>query len=115
METRAVLAEWRPGRRELTAHISTQVAAPRAQAARRVRCASTKATCGCVAPDVGGGFGLKLGVYPEDVLACLHAMTLRRPVKWIEDRAEHFRASTHGRESVHDYRIGADADGASWR
>jgi carbon-monoxide dehydrogenase large subunit len=64
-----------------------------------------------IAADVGGGFGLKLGVYPEDVLACLHAMALRRPVKWSEDRAEHFRATTHARESVHDYRIAADAEG----
>jgi carbon-monoxide dehydrogenase large subunit len=38
-------------------------------------------------------------------------MALRRPVKWIEDRMEHFRASTHGRESIHDYRLAAGADG----
>src|SRR5258708_34682347 len=57
------------------------------------------------------GFGLKLGIYPEDVLACLHAMSLRRPVKFVEDRNEHFRATTHGRESVHDYRIAARSDG----
>ena len=38
-------------------------------------------------------------------------MTLQRPVKWVEDRVEHFRATTHARESVHDFRIGADADG----
>jgi carbon-monoxide dehydrogenase large subunit len=64
-----------------------------------------------VARDVGGGFGQKLGAFPEDVLACLHAMILRRPVKWIEDRMEHFRASTHGRESVHRFRLAADEEG----
>ncbi len=64
-----------------------------------------------LALDVGGGFGLKLGAYPEDVMACLHSMSLRRPVKWVEDRGEHFRATTHGRESVHDYRIAARRDG----
>ena len=64
-----------------------------------------------VASDVGGGFGLKLGAYPEDLLACLHAISLRRPVKLVEDRNEHFRATTHGRESVHDYRIAARSDG----
>jgi carbon-monoxide dehydrogenase large subunit len=110
METRAVVAEWRPGARELTVHISTQVPhLVRKQLAETLRL--TESDIRAVASDVGGGFGLKLGVFPEDVLACLHAMALRRPVKWVEDRAEHFRASTHARESVHDYRIAADASG----
>ncbi|MCW2696628.1 MAG: xanthine dehydrogenase, molybdenum binding subunit apoprotein [Modestobacter sp.] len=110
METRAVVAEWRPGARELTVHISSQVPhLIRKQLAETLRL--TESEVRAVASDVGGGFGLKLGVFPEDVLACLHAMALRRPVKWVEDRAEHFRASTHARESVHDYRIAADATG----
>ncbi|MCW2677528.1 MAG: xanthine dehydrogenase, molybdenum binding subunit apoprotein, partial [Modestobacter sp.] len=110
METRAVVAEWRPGARELTVHISSQVPhLIRKQLAESLRL--TESDVRAVASDVGGGFGLKLGVFPEDVLACLHAMALRRPVKWVEDRAEHFRASTHARESVHDYRIAADAEG----
>jgi carbon-monoxide dehydrogenase large subunit len=110
METRAVVAEWRPGARELTVHLSTQVPhLIRKQLAEQLRLRESDIRA--VASDVGGGFGLKLGVFPEDVLACLHAMALRRPVKWVEDRAEHFRASTHARESVHDYRIAADADG----
>ncbi|GAB3351854.1 xanthine dehydrogenase family protein molybdopterin-binding subunit [Modestobacter lapidis] len=110
METRAVVAEWRPGARELTVHISTQVPhLVRKQLAETLRL--NESDVQAVASDVGGGFGLKLGVFPEDVLACLHAMALRRPVKWVEDRAEHFRASTHARESVHDYRIAADSSG----
>jgi carbon-monoxide dehydrogenase large subunit len=110
METRAVVAEWRAGARELTVHCSTQVPhLVRKQLAESLRLSESQIRT--VASDVGGGFGLKLGVFPEDVLACLHAMALRRPVKWVEDRAEHFRASTHARESVHDYRIAADADG----
>ncbi|MCW2536185.1 MAG: xanthine dehydrogenase, molybdenum binding subunit apoprotein [Modestobacter sp.] len=110
METRAVVAEWRPGARELTVHVSTQVPhLIRKQLAETLRL--TESDVRAVASDVGGGFGLKLGVFPEDVLASLHAMALRRPVKWVEDRAEHFRASTHARESVHDYRIAADASG----
>lgn len=110
METRAVVAEWRPGARELTVHISTQVPhLIRKQLAESLRLQESEIRA--VASDVGGGFGLKLGVFPEDVLACLHAMALRRPVKWVEDRAEHFRTSTHARESVHDYRIAADAEG----
>ncbi|MGY1824717.1 xanthine dehydrogenase family protein molybdopterin-binding subunit [Geodermatophilus sp. SYSU D00079] len=110
METRAVVAEWRPGARELTVHISSQVPhLIRKSLAEVLRLQESDIRV--VASDVGGGFGLKLGVFPEDVLACLHAMALRRPVKWTEDRAEHFRASTHARESVHDYRIAADAEG----
>jgi len=108
METRAVLAEWRAG--ELTVCISTQVPhLVRKQLAESLRI--DEGSVRVVASDVGGGFGLKLGIYPEDVVACLHAMSLRRPVKFVEDRNEHFRATTHGRESVHDYRIAARADG----
>ncbi|MCP2251567.1 carbon-monoxide dehydrogenase large subunit [Prauserella aidingensis] len=110
METRGVVAQWRPGARELVVHCSTQVPhLVRKQLAESLRLSESDIRT--VASDVGGGFGLKLGVFPEDVLACLHAMALRRPVKWSEDRAEHFRASTHARESVHDYRIAAAADG----
>jgi carbon-monoxide dehydrogenase large subunit len=110
METRAVLAEWRSAAGALTVHVSTQ--APhliRKQLAESLRIDESEIRV--VASDVGGGFGLKLGIYPEDLLACLHARSLGRPVKFVEDRNEHFRATTHGRESVHDYRIGARADG----
>lgn len=110
MEPRAVLAQWRPGARMLTVHCSTQVPhLIRKQLAETLRLEESEIRA--VASDVGGGFGQKLGVFPEDVLACVHAMSLRRPVKWTEDRGEHFRGSTHARESVHDYTIGADASG----
>ena len=110
MEPRAIVAEWRPGARELTAHISTQVPhLVRMQLAQSLRLDEGEVRV--VTGDVGGGFGLKLGLYPEDVLACLHAIDLRLPVKWTEDRIEHFRASTHGREAVHEFRIGAAEDG----
>jgi carbon-monoxide dehydrogenase large subunit len=108
METRAVVAEWRGG--ELLVHHSTQVPhLVRVQLAESL--GLDEGAVRVVTGDVGGGFGLKLGIYPEDVLACLHARDTRRPVKWVEDRNEHFRASTHARESVHDARLGANADG----
>lgn len=110
MEGRAIVAQWRPGARELTVHSSTQVPhLVRKQLAESLVLSESEVRV--VASDVGGAFGLKLGIYPEDVLACLHAITLRRPVKYVEDRVEHFRATTHAREAVHDFRIGADADG----
>jgi carbon-monoxide dehydrogenase large subunit len=110
METRAIVAQWRPGARELTVHSSTQVPhLVRKQLAEAL--SLPEGDIRAIASDVGGGYGLKLGIYPEDVLACLHAMALRRPVKWVEDRMEHFRATTHAREATHDYRIAARSDG----
>jgi aerobic carbon-monoxide dehydrogenase large subunit len=61
-----------------------------------------------IAPDVGGGFGSKARLLPEEVIVAALAMKLTFPVRWIEDRAEHFLASTHCRD--HDYRITAYAD-----
>jgi carbon-monoxide dehydrogenase large subunit len=62
-------------------------------------------------PDVGGGFGPKLVFYPEDVAVCLAALLLRRPVKWIEDRREHFCATTQERDQYWDTEIAFDDDG----
>lgn len=110
METRAIIAAWRPGARELTVQITTQTPhLIRKQLAEIL--GLDEGGIRVVTGDVGGAFGLKLGVYPEDVLACLHAIDLRRPIKWTEDRLEFFRATTHAREAVHNFRIAANADG----
>jgi carbon-monoxide dehydrogenase large subunit len=61
--------------------------------------------------DVGGGFGVRGELYPEDVLIPFLALTLGRPVKWIEDRAEHLVAANHSREQVHEIAVAARADG----
>ena len=60
---------------------------------------------------VGGGFGVRGEVYPEDVLVCLGALRLGRPVKWIEDRYEHLIAANHSREQRHRVRAAVDARG----
>ena len=65
----------------------------------------------CVALDVGGGFGVKGHVYPEDLLIPYLARRLGRPVKWIEDRHEHMLCSCHSRDQIHDVEIGFDDDG----
>ena len=110
LEPRGIVALWRPGARALEVHASTQT--PHLIRQQLAECLPLDEGCiRVVAADVGGGFGLKLGLYPEDVLAALHAMALGRPVKWTEDRLEFFRASTHAREAVHEFRIGAEADG----
>ena len=64
-----------------------------------------------VAPDVGGGFGIKQDVYPEEVLLCLLAMRTGRRLKWTETRSEHFVAANHSRQQEHDVELAATADG----
>ncbi len=64
------------------------------------------------APDVGGGFGVKIMLfYPDEVLVPLAAMRLGRPVKWIEDRLEHMTAANHERGQVHDISVAMDTEG----
>jgi carbon-monoxide dehydrogenase large subunit len=60
---------------------------------------------------VGGGFGIRGEIYPEDVLVCLAALRLGRPVKWIEDRREHLMAANHSRQQHYHVRAAVDADG----
>src|SRR6476469_2266086 len=60
---------------------------------------------------VGGGFGIRGELYPEDVLVCVAAMRLGRPVKWIEDRREHLIAANHSRQQHHRIRAAIDAQG----
>ena len=60
---------------------------------------------------VGGGFGIRGELYPEDFLVCLAALRLGRPVKWIEDRREHLMAANHSREQEHRIRAAIDKDG----
>ena len=64
-----------------------------------------------VAPEVGGGFGTKTTIYPEDVLIPVIAARLGRPVKWMESRQEHLQSATHSREQLHDAELGATRDG----
>ena len=60
---------------------------------------------------VGGGFGIRGELYPEDVLVCVAAKKFNRPVKWIEDRREHLIAANHSRQQLHKIRSAVDADG----
>ena len=110
LECRGVVAEHDPRTDTLTVWSSTQVvhwvrrevAAALGMPEERVR---------CIAPDVGGGFGGKGHVYPEDVLIPCLARRLGRPVKWVEDRHEHMLNAAHSRDNVYDVEIGFDDDG----
>jgi carbon-monoxide dehydrogenase large subunit len=65
----------------------------------------------CISPQVGGGFGTKIFLYPEYVLVAALAEKVGRPIKWMETRSENYTATTHGRDHVTYVRVGAKRDG----
>ena len=64
-----------------------------------------------ITPDVGGGFGMKLFLYPEHALTCYAARKLGRPVKWASERSEAFLSDSHGRDNVTLGELATDKDG----
>lgn len=64
-----------------------------------------------ISTDVGGGFGAKIACYPDEALVGYAARALGRPVKWAEDRSEHFLATTHGRDQIEDVEMAGRRDG----
>jgi carbon-monoxide dehydrogenase large subunit len=94
----------------LTVWSSTQ--APHWLRAALVTCTGLEAErIRVVAPHVGGGFGVKSMVYPEELLVALLALRLGRPVKWVESRIEHFQGAIHSRDQRHEIELALDADG----
>ena len=111
IEPRGVLVQPEAPDGRLTIWTSTQVPfAVRAAIAAALGLAEEQVRV--IAPDVGGGFGAKGHVYPEDVLLPAVARRLRRPVKWIETRREHFMATAPDRDQRHRARLGVARDGA---
>ena len=110
MECRGVLADWDVRTQSLTVWSSTQVVHwVKRQVAALLGIAESRVRC--VAPDVGGGFGIKGHVYPEDVLLAYLAWSIGRPVKWIENRREHFLCSIHSRDQRHEAEVAFDQEG----
>lgn len=64
-----------------------------------------------IAPEVGGGFGVKIGAYQEDFIVAALAYRMKRPLTWAETRSENFLATNHGRDQWADVEVAADADG----
>ena len=94
----------------LTVWSSTQ--APHWLRAALVTCTGLEADrIRVVAPHVGGGFGVKSMVYPEELLTALMALRLHRPVKWVESRIEHFQGAIHSRDQRHEIELALDTDG----
>ncbi len=110
METRAVAATPDPMINGLTVWTSTQ--APhwnRTSIADALGLPTTRVRA--IAPEVGGGFGVKIGAYQEDFIVAALAHKLQRPLRWIETRSENFLSTNHGRDQWADVEIAADADG----
>jgi len=110
IEPRACLAEYDPGRAALTLYSATQIPGIIRDAlsaaldipGHRLR---------VVAPDVGGGFGAKGSLYPEEIFVCAAAVKLRRSVKWTSDRLEDLKATSQGFDEIIDAELGLDQDG----
>src|SRR5215471_2583220 len=110
MECRGVIAAYDRRTDSVTIWSSTQMVHwVRRESAAILRLPEARVRC--LALDVGGGFGTKGHVYPEDMLIPLLARLAGRPVRWIEERAEHFICSTHARDQLHEVEVGFDGDG----
>jgi carbon-monoxide dehydrogenase large subunit len=108
IEPRSVVAEWREGK--LTLWSATQI--PHiARVILSIQLGLSEDKIRVVAPEVGGGFGSKLQVYGEEVLACWLARKLDKPIKWTATRAEEMATTHHGRDQIDYVRIGAKRDG----
>lgn len=110
MECRGVVAAHEPRTDNVTIWSSTQVVHwVRREAALTL--GLPEARVRCIALDVGGGFGTKGHVYPEDLLIPFLARRIGQPVKWIEDRREHLQSACHSRDQLHDAEIAFDDSG----
>jgi aerobic carbon-monoxide dehydrogenase large subunit len=110
MECRGVVSAYDPRTNSATIWSSTQVVHwVRREAAALL--GLPEARVRCIALDVGGGFGGKGHVYPEDLLITFLARKLGQPVRWIEERREHLMSATHSRDQLHDVEVGFDEDG----
>ncbi|MBI2203295.1 MAG: xanthine dehydrogenase family protein [Candidatus Rokubacteria bacterium] len=110
MEGRGVVASWDAADGTLTVWASTQ--APHfTRAGLAAALDLPESRIRVIAPAIGGGFGPKMHVYPEDVTVCALARRLGRPVKWLEDRRENLLTSAQAREFVAQAEVAADRDG----
>jgi len=111
MEGKGVLARWDAGERRLTVFSSTQTSTG-VRGAIAAKLGLPVTSVDVIAPDVGGGFGVKImHPWPEEVLVPWVAVRLGRPVKWVEDRREHFISSAHERGQLQTVKVGFDDAG----
>jgi carbon-monoxide dehydrogenase large subunit len=110
MEPRSIVAQPTPATGQLTMWSSTQI--PHVlRTGMALATGIPESKLRIIAPRVGGGFGSKLQVYPEEALALELARRLGRPIKWTETRSEGYLATHHGRDQIQEMEIAADEDG----
>ena len=110
METRGIVAQYDVGRGDLTVWGVTKLPHPNRQIiASFLKIPEIKVHC--IENDVGGGFGIRGEIYPEDFLIPFAAVRLGQPIKWIEDRREHLMAANHSRDVRCELEIAARRDG----
>jgi carbon-monoxide dehydrogenase large subunit len=110
IEPRSVLAAYDGESDRLTIRMSTQMPS----GVRDSVCAAiglAKEKVRVVVGDVGGGFGMKTGAYPEDIAVAFAALQVKRPLKWVAERSEEFLSSAHGRDIEARAELALDADG----
>jgi len=110
METRGVVAEWRPGDKAMTLWSSTQIPHLMRTMVAGIL-GMNENLLRVITPEVGGGFGSKLNVYAEEALMGFVAMKIGKPVKWVESRRENFTCTIHGRGHVDYFELAAKRDG----
>jgi aerobic carbon-monoxide dehydrogenase large subunit len=110
IETRGIIAEWDSQQGRLTEWSSTQVPYP-----LRDHLAETlgleRANVRVITPDVGGGFGAKCVIYPEEIAVAYMAKEIGSPLKWVEHRREHMLTTVHARDQLHEVEVGFEEDG----
>jgi carbon-monoxide dehydrogenase large subunit len=111
LETRGIVAEYDPGNGSFTMWTSSQVPHLTRSLLAHALGLTFENGLRVIAPDVGGGFGLKIHLFPEDLVVPCLARRTGRPVKWIEDRYESLAASTHAKEIVMDLELATTSDG----
>jgi aerobic carbon-monoxide dehydrogenase large subunit len=111
MENRCYLAEYHPGRRELTLHSATQVPGIVRDALAELM-EMPEHSIRIVAADVGGGFGGKASLYPEELLVAVLARRLGRPVKYTGDRLEDLLSTSQAFDEIVDAELGLASDGS---
>ena len=111
MEPRAALGDYNAGTEEITLHVTTQNPHVHRLVLSAFNQLAPEHKLRVVGPDVGGGFGVKIFVYAEELVVGWACRKVNRPVKWTSDRSEAFLADAHGRDHVASAEMALDEDG----
>jgi len=111
LEPRASVAEYDPASERLTLHTGIQNPTTTKTILAEIILKTKPEKVRVLVRDIGGGFGMKAGLYPEDAIAAYAARKHRRPVKWRSERADEFLGGTHGRDLTTRAELALDAEG----